>query len=157
MLLCSGSIIPAGLAGFLSRSCPLLSASCSSRALGKALRSCRFVATLNLFLISNVSLFLCFNCFVLTLFAPSAPCVVSLVSPALSPGRRWVSRQHCLPIRLTLILALHYPCFSPSLQATIEHRAQIMLYCLLMAERYQQPIHAGLLMYLQGPTTVSEG
>ena len=99
MLLCSGSVIPAGLASVLSLARALrLLPPAAVVALGKALRSRRFVATLNPFLIPDASLFLCVNYSILTLLAPSAPRVISLVSTVSSPGRRWISHQHCLPV-----------------------------------------------------------
>ncbi|XP_020229292.1 DNA replication ATP-dependent helicase/nuclease DNA2 isoform X2 [Cajanus cajan] len=42
---------------------------------------------------------------------------------------------------------------TPNNQSSVEHRAQVMLYTLLMSERYQKTVDSGLLYYLQSDLT----
>ncbi|KAK7350768.1 hypothetical protein VNO77_09705 [Canavalia gladiata] len=42
---------------------------------------------------------------------------------------------------------------TPNSQSSLEHRAQVILYTLLMSERYQKTIESGLLYYLQSDQT----
>ena len=48
------------------------------------------------------------------------------------------------------------PCLSSVSPGSIEHRAQVILYTLLMSDRYSQAVDAGLLFYMKSAHMLSD-